>query len=104
MALQKDLGDNKWGVDLSAAYIRFKKQPAVDYGSGVVVLEFEVFVDAAAAASGKAALPGIALKTPRVVRSFSFANDTPLGIVAAAYSAVKADGDLWPELHGATDV
>lgn len=102
MALKKNLGTgNKWGVDLSQAYIRFRKNPRVDYGAGKATLDMEVYASAAAAAAGKAAIPGVGFKPVEV--AFANSMDTPNMIVTAAYNKVKADQDGWPQLVGATD-
>lgn len=105
MALQVNLSANKYGLDLPQAYVRFRKTPDhVDYGAGTVRLVIEVFANAAAASSGKAPLPGIKLKTPIVERTYNPATDAPFSIAGAAYAAVKADADKWPEFVGAADV
>jgi|GEM_PF-2574444 len=103
MGLIVDLGTSKHGVDLSAAYVRFEKNPIFDYGVGTVRLRFEIFVNSASATANKAALPGVALAQNEVLRTFDPASDAALEVAAAAYAAVKANGATWPELQGAID-
>ena len=104
MAFRIDYGTNKWGVDLSAAYVRFRKNPRVDYGAGTAILRWEVFVSEAAKDAGKAPLPGIGFATPAVEVSFDGTTDTPDGIVGAAYASVPADAEAFPEFVGAVNV
>lgn len=105
MALKKTLALDAYGLTLTDAYIRFRKQATVDLAAQAATFEFEVFVSAAAAAAGKKPVGIVKFKVPRVTISVPSAEAAPpIARVAAAYVAVKADASTWPELQGATDV